>query len=125
MAYGSTTKSPIQGQFRYNNMNILIAFDCDLTLDVSQGQVPVSRLHELNNPPYVQVVIVSASPFCARLPFPRFVSENTRLENLLAAAIRYPSSLNIYVSDNPGDDVNSKMAGFVYVHPKDFNLPLN
>lgn len=103
---------------------ILIAFDCDGTIDASDGPISVSRLHELNIPPYIQVVIVSASPFCARLPFPRFVSENTRLENLLAATIRYPSILNIYVSDNTGDDMNAKMAGYVYIHPRDFNLPI-
>jgi hypothetical protein len=103
---------------------ILIAFDCDGTVDSSDGPIPVSRLHELNIPPYIQVVIVSASPFCSRLPFPRFVSENTRLENLLAAAIRYPSTLNIYVSDNIGDDMTAKTAGFVYCHPNDFNLPI-
>lgn len=105
-------------------MTILLAFDCDLTLDVSQGPVSLSKLQEINIPPYIQVVIVSASPFCVMLPFPRFVSENTRLENLLAAAIRYPSILNIYVSDNPGDDINAKMAGFTYVHPKDFTFPI-
>lgn len=103
---------------------ILIAFDCDGTIDSSDGPIPISRLYDINIPPYIQVVMVSASPFCSRLPFPRFVSENTRLENLLAAAIRYPSTLNIYVSDNTGDDINARMAGFVYVHPKDFNLPL-
>ena len=103
---------------------ILIAFDCDGTVDSSDGPIPVSRLHELNIPPYIQIVIVSASPFCVQLPFPRFVSENTRLENLLAAAIRYPSTLNIYVSYNPGDNINAKMAGFSYIHPKDFNLPI-
>ncbi len=101
-------------------MTVLIAFDCDGTLNSSDGPIPISRLHELNVPPYVQIVIVSASPFCARLPFPRFVSENTRLENLF----RYPSTLNIYVSDNLGDDMTAKMAGYVYCHPKDFNLPI-
>ena len=105
-------------------MTVLIGFDCDGTLDSSDGPIPVSRLHEINIPPYIQVVIVSASPFCAILPFPRFVSENTRLENLLAAAIAYPSILNLYVSDNIGDEMTAKMAGFVYCHPKDFNLPL-
>lgn len=106
-------------------MTVLIALDCDGTIDIGSptGPIPVSRLYELNTPPYIQMVVVSASPFCARLPFPRFVSENTRLENLLAAAIRYPSLLNIYVSDNPGDNINAKNAGFLYVHPKDFNLP--
>lgn len=103
---------------------ILIAFDCDGTIDASDGPIPVSKLYDLNIPPYIQIVVVSASPFCARLPFPRFVSENTRLENLLAAAIHYPSTINIYVSDNPGDDINAKMAGYVYIHPKDFNLPI-
>lgn len=105
-------------------MTMLIAFDCDGTLDSSDGPIPVSRLHEINIPPYIQVVIVSPSPFCSRLPFPRFVSENTRLENLLAAAIHYPSILNMYVSDNTGDDMTAKMAGFVYCHPNDFNLPI-
>ena len=103
---------------------ILIAFDCDGTLDSSDGPIPVSRLYELNIPPYIQIVIVSASPFCVRLPFPRFVSENTRLENLLTAAIRYPSTLNLYISDNTGDDMVAKMAGYIYCHPKNFNLPL-
>lgn len=107
-------------------MTILIAFDCDGTIDIGSpiGPIPVSRIYELNTPPYIQIVMVSASPFCARLPFSRSVSENTRLENLLAAAIRYPSILNIYVSDNPGDELNAKNAGFIYVHPQDFNLPL-
>ena len=105
-------------------MTVLIAFDCDQTLDISGGPVPVSKLYEINAPPYIQVVIVSPSRFCSKLPFPRFVDGNTRLENLLNAAIHYPSLLNIYVSDNGGDDINSKNAGFVYVHPKYFNFPI-
>ena len=106
-------------------MTVLIAFDCDGTIDISNpiGPIPVSGLYELNIPPYIQIVIVSASPFCAQLPFPRFVSNNTRLENLLAASLRYPAMLNIYVSDNPGDEITAKNAGFCYIHPKDFNLP--
>jgi len=105
---------------------ILIAFDCDGTIDIAnpEGPIPVSRLYELNSHPYIQVAIVSASPFCARLPFPRFVSENTRLENLLAAAIAYPSILNLYVSDNTGDDIISEYAGFTYIHPKNFRFPI-
>lgn len=107
-------------------MTILIALDCDGTVDIGSpsGPITISKLYELNTPPYIQVVVVSASPFCVSLPFPRFVSENTRLENLLAASIAYPSILNIYVSDNPGDDINAKMAGFVYIHPKDFTFPI-
>jgi FMN phosphatase YigB (HAD superfamily) len=105
-------------------MTILIAFDCDGTLDSSDGPIPTSKLHDLNAFPYIQIVIVSPSPFCVQLPFPRFVSGDTRLENLLAASLAYPASLNIYVSDNPGDDITAKNAGFIYVHPKDFSLPL-
>ncbi len=105
-------------------MTVLVALDCDGTLDSSDGPIPISRLYEINAPPYIQIVIVSASPFCARLPFPRFVSENTRLENLLAAAIRYPSLLNLYISDNTGDDIIARMAGYSYIHPKDFNFSI-
>lgn len=110
---------------------ILIAFDCDGTLDVSSGTIDTLRLSETNIPPYVQIVLVSESPFCFQLPFPRFVNDNrlrprsvTRLENLLRAALIYPSLLNIYVSDNAGDDIIAKNAGFSYIHPKDFHFPL-
>jgi hypothetical protein len=110
---------------------ILIALDCDETLNVSNGPISISRLGEINIPPYIQVVIVSESTLCSQLPFPRFVNGNrlrprsvTRLENLLSAALRYPSLLNIYVSDNAGDDEIAKNAGFVYIHPKYFHFPL-
>jgi hypothetical protein len=112
-------------------MTTLIAFDCDNTISISNGSIPVERLHEINIPPYIQVVMVSESDFCSQLPFPRFVNDNrlrprsvTRLENLLRAALRYPSLLNIYVSDNFGDDEIAKAAKFSYIHPKDFHFPL-
>lgn len=106
-------------------MPILIALDCDGTLDVSNGPIPVSRIQELNIHPYIQIVVVSPSRYCVQLPFPRFVTGDTRLENLLAALAHYPSSIfNIYCSDNPGDDETARMAGFTYVHPKNFNFPL-
>lgn len=110
---------------------ILIAFDCDETISVSNGPILVERLYEINIPPYIQIALVSESNFCSQLPFPRFVNDNrlrprsvTRLENLLAAALRYPSLLNMYVSDNAGDDEIAKNAGFVYCHPKNFHFPL-
>ncbi len=112
-------------------MTVLIVFDCDETIDVSNGSISLSKLRDIDIPPYIQIAIVSESPFCSQLPFPRFVNNNrlrprsvTRLENLLEAALRYPSLLNIYVSDNVGDDIIAKNAGFVYVHPKDFNFPI-
>jgi hypothetical protein len=112
-------------------MTILIALDCDETISISNGPIPLERLYEINIPPYIQVVLVSESTFCSPLPFPKFLNDNrlrprsvTRLENLLAAALRYPSLLNIYVSDNAGDDEIAKKAGFTYCHPKNFNLPI-
>lgn len=113
-------------------MTVLIAFDCDLTIDVSKGPIQLSKLNEINIPPYIQIVVVSESSYCSSLPFPRFVNENrfrprsvTRLENLLSAALRYPSLVNIYVSDNIGDDQIAKNAGFSYIHPKDFSFPIS
>ncbi len=112
-------------------MTILIALDCDETLDSSNGTISVAQLLEINTPPYIQIVVVSESPFCSHLPFPKFLNNNrlrprhiTRLENLLRAALTYPSLLNMYISDNVGDDAIAKDAGFVYVHPKDFNFPI-
>ena len=42
-------------------MTVLIALDCDETISVSNGLIPVSRLNEINVPPYIQIVIVSES----------------------------------------------------------------
>lgn len=109
---------------------ILVALDCDGTLDLNGGPIPVSKLYEINVPPYIQIVVVSESAFCTQLPFPRFVNDTirprhvTRLENLLAASLRYPSLLNMYISDNIGDNDIAKNAGFIYCHPNDFNTPL-
>jgi hypothetical protein len=112
-------------------MTVLIAFDCDETLNISNGIIDILTLNNINIPPYIQVVIVSESSFCSQLPFPKIINDNilrprhiTRFENLLTAALRYPSLLNIYVSDNDGDDKIAENAGFVYVHPKDFHFPI-
>lgn len=102
-------------------MSVLVAFDCDKTLEIAGGTVPLSRLQELNIPPHIRVVIVSPSPNC-KLPYPKFIHGDSRLENLLMAANAYPSTLYIYVSDNPGDDENARIAGYAYIHPKDFNF---
>ena len=95
---------------------VLVALDCDGTLDCSGGPIPVERVLGLD----AIVVVVSPSGACASLPFPKFVDGQTRGENLRKAKQAYNQKLNIYVSDNPGDDQVAAQEGFTYIHPKDF-----
>ena len=99
----------------------MFLFDCDGTLET--GAPPgLVRLADLNFLVALgaRVVIVSESANCANLPFEHIVVPGNRLQALLNAKAKYPGLRCIYVSDNPGDDVNAQKAGCEYVHPSEF-----
>jgi ribonucleotide monophosphatase NagD (HAD superfamily) len=100
---------------------MLILLDCDGTIEtgVPPGPVKLSDLHFLVASG-VRVVIVSESANCANLPFEHIIVPGNRLQALLNAKAKYPGLRCIYVSDNPGDDVNAQRAGCEYMHPSEF-----
>ena len=100
---------------------MLILFDCDGTLETGNPPGPV-KLADLNFLVAlgVRVVIVSESANCANLPFEHIVVPGNRLQALLNARVKYSGLRCIYVSDNPGDDVNAQKAGCEYLHPSEF-----
>ena len=102
-------------------VGVLFLFDCDGTLETGAPPGPV-RLADLNFLVALgaRVVIVSESANCASLPFERIVVPGNRLQALLNARAKYPNMRCIYVSDNPGDDVNAQKAGCEYLHPSEF-----
>lgn len=115
-------------------MRVLVCFDCDGTIfttdhfgpgaPVSQRPVPLRRLAALAAAG-AQIVIVSPSDACEKLPYPRILAASgdtvpDRVDALREAVRRYPADLCLYVSDNQGDDRVAREAGFCYVHPDDF-----
>jgi hypothetical protein len=102
-------------------VGVLFLFDCDGTIETGAPHGPV-RLADLNFLVAlgVHVVIVSESVNCANLPFEHIVVPGNRLQALLNARAKYPNMRCIYVSDNPGDDVNAQKAGCEYLHPSEF-----
>ena len=102
-------------------VGVLFLFDCDGTIETGAPPGPV-RLADLNFLVALgaRVVIVSESVNCANLPFEHIVIPNNRLQALLNAKAKYPGLRCIYVSDNPGDDVNAQKAGCEYLHPSEF-----
>ena len=99
----------------------MFLFDCDGTIETGVPPGPV-RLADLNFLVALgaRVVIVSESTNCANLPFEHIVVPGNRLQALLNAKAKYPNMRCIYVSDNPGDDVNAQKAGCEFVHPSEF-----
>ena len=100
---------------------MLILLDCDGTIETGAQPGPV-KLADLNFLVVlgVRVVIVSESTNCANLPFEHIIVPGNRLQALLNARAKYPGLRCIYVSDNPGDDVNAQRAGCEYMHPSEF-----
>jgi ribonucleotide monophosphatase NagD (HAD superfamily) len=100
---------------------LLLLFDCDGTIEVGRPPGPVG-LADLNFLVALgaRVVIVSESVNCANLRFEHIVVPGNRLQALLNAKAKYPGLRCIYVSDNPGDDVNAQKAGCEYIHPSEF-----
>jgi len=100
---------------------MLILFDCDGTLETGNPPGPV-KLADLSFLIALgaRVVIVSESANCANLPFEHIIVPGNRLQALLNARTKYLGLRCIYVSDNPGDDVNAQRAGCEYLHPSEF-----
>jgi ribonucleotide monophosphatase NagD (HAD superfamily) len=100
---------------------MLILLDCDGTIEtgVPPGPVKLADLQFLVTLG-VRVIIVSESTNCANLPFEHIIVPGNRLQALLNAKTKYPGLRCIYVSDNPGDDVNAQRAGCEYMHPSEF-----
>jgi len=101
---------------------IVLAFDCDGTLDFGNpaGPVKLSWLKKLDTSEGIAVVMVSPSAkgrgFVERL-------DGDRLANLNVVRRDWPEAvLYIYISDNNDEDLAWK-ADFVHVHPKNFRLP--
>ena len=100
-------------------MTILFCFDCDNTLDVSQGPVPVSLLYKLMSEGFL-VYIVSPSPFCTRLDIPHFTLLGGRWCTLKKLKSRVKADRYIYVGDTYADYEAAKIAGYEFVYAKDF-----
>ncbi len=105
-------------------MKLVIALDCDGTMDTSNGPVSVKRMTELAASQEVKIYMVSGSASCTNTPFDRRAILADRTESLRKVRELEPSgTLFVYISDNLGDDGRAWQTGFVYVHPKDFRLP--
>jgi hypothetical protein len=104
-------------------LRIVLALDCDGTMDASGGPVQAAEIAGLASED-VKVYMVSPSPACAALPFNRDALLPDRTQSLKRVRELEPDGkLFVYISDNPGDDARSYETGFTYLHPKDFRLP--
>ncbi len=84
-----------------------------------RGPITIATLWALKSKGQI-VVLVSESINCQSLDIEKVIVPGNRLQALLNARARYPGVPCVYVSDNPGDDINAQRAGCTYVHPNDF-----
>jgi len=93
----------------------LYAFDCDGSLENSNGPIPILFLEKLKALGHI-ICIVSPSGVCANLPYEYFTSGADRLANLLAAKAAHPNcSFNYYFTDNPTEESLAEPSGFVVI----------
>ncbi len=106
---------------------MIYAFDCDGTLEwgVPKGPVTESNIRCLRYLGHV-VAIISDSGNCrqamARLKdLVLYVPTPQPLRWMALIELKRKLKLEcVYVSDNPGDDVQSRMAGCSYIHPNNW-----
>lgn len=102
-------------------MPICFAFDCDLTLETSQGPVLIRQLHELQNKGHL-VFIVSASYACARVDVPHYTPILVnRVKTLEQLKSKVQADRYIYVGDNIIDELAAQHTGWEFIYAKDFN----
>src|SRR5579875_3762974 len=91
----------------------LYAFDCDSTLDRSNGAIPLSFLDNLRQRGHI-VCIVSPSPNCHGLPYEYFISGPDRLSNLKKEKEAHPDcTFYYYFTDNAGEENLAVPSGFI------------
>lgn len=101
---------------------ILFALDCDGSIDVSQGPIPVNLLYELVNKGH-QIIIVSPSPFCIGIDLPHYSPLFTRRhENLNYLKNTISADRYIYVGDTESDLQSAQMAEWDFCPASQFEI---
>ena len=96
----------------------VLAFDCDGTLDVGGGPVPLSLVKSLSSMG-LAVYIVSSSRACANCGLPVYAPYD-RVSTLMDLKRVVEADRYIYVGDLPGDAEAARQAGWEFIYAKDF-----
>ncbi len=100
---------------------VIVSFDVDNTLDISDGPIPSERVRQLKEAGFI--VGFNGNYELAR----RFLGDGFdfyecgKAETLLRLNRLYPDAvLRIHVGDSPIDQEAARLAGWIYVRPEDF-----
>lgn len=100
---------------------VIISFDVDDTLDISNGPIPSERVRQLKEAGFV--VGFNGNHELARLRLGDGFDfyEGGKAETLLKLNRLHPDAvLKIHVGDSPLDQEAARLAGWIYVRPEDF-----
>lgn len=99
---------------------VCFAFDCDGTLETSNGPVPIRFLEELMDSGH-DVFIVSPSVYCVGLRhIPHFTLLAHRAKVLMDLMGRVESDRYIYVGDSQADLQSAEAAGWEFISAHGF-----
>lgn len=99
---------------------IVFGFDCDYTLETSNGLVPISVLYWLINKGHY-VFIVSPSPNCSRIAgVPRYAPLLPRWMILDRIKKSVKADRYVYVGDTLNDLKTAQIANWEFNYPQEF-----
>ena len=105
---------------------MIIAFDCDGTLEdgIPSGNVKARDIELLAINGY-RVFIISDSPNCriSKIPLVEYLPTPVLFRwKVLAMLRKQYNEPCIYVSDNPGDNIQARAGGCDYMHPSHWDV---
>jgi len=99
-------------------MNGIIAFDCDGTLEISNGPVPLDILRELTRKGWRVGICGNWKLAKKHIGDLHFYLGSPKAENLREEGRNF--ELRVYVADTPEDEQAAREADWQFIYAKDF-----
>jgi len=101
-------------------MKVVVAFDVDGTLEISGGPVPLWRLRELKEAGVIVGIVGNWELAIRHIRGLDFYQAGIPSKSGILRAIGEGKVLRIYVADTEEDARQATLAGWIFLHPKDF-----
>lgn len=102
-------------------MRVLVSFDVDGTLEISDGPIPISTLEKLKRVGWIVGIAGNYSKFQQLCPQFQLDFYGTK-EILSKLKSQFNPDLAIHVGDTEDDRARARAAGFCFIHANDFML---
>jgi len=101
-------------------LNVIVAFDCDGTLEISGGRIPVKHLLDLKKAGLIVGVVGNWELTIKRVKGLDFYQAGIPSKAEILRAIGEGKALKLYVGDQESDRQEARRAGWNFIHVNDY-----